>query len=468
MARTKIDRNSDLLSGALLPKILLFSLPLMASSVLQLLFNTADTMVVGRWGGNTPEECEIALAAVGSCGSLISLIINFFVGLAVGTGVCAAQAIGAKQDDEVQKVVHTSVILSVVLGSIVTVIGIVFSKTFLIMMGTDASVLSQAAPYMQAYFVGAPASMLYNYCAAILRSKGDTSRPLFFLTVAGVVNVCLNLVMVLVFRMGAVGVGVATAASHWVSCIMIVIYMMRLDDACRIDLKKITMDLPTASKILYIGVPAGIQATVFAFSNVIIQSSINSFGKATVAGNAAASNIDGYAYVIQNSIYQAAMTFVGQCVGAKRYDRLRSIVVTCAATVAITGITCNCLIYLFGTPLLSIFVPDNPEVVAYGMIRLRYICLPYFLCGVMEVGSGTLRGLGKSLTSMIIAIAGVCGIRLVWIFTVFATFRTLEILYLSYAVCWVVTGLTYYTFAALNIKKLKSKMHQDQIIPTIQ
>lgn len=468
MARTRIDKSSDLLSGALLPKIILFALPLMASSVLQLLFNTADTMVVGRWGGDTPEECEIALAAVGSCGSLIALIVNFFVGLAVGTGVCAAQGFGAKQDDQVQKVVHTSVVLSIVLGSLVAVIGVVFSKTFLAMMGTDPSVLTQAAPYMQAYFVGAPASMLYNYCAAVLRSKGDTSRPLFFLTVAGVVNVCLNLVMVLVFRMGAVGVGVATAASHWVSCIMIVIYMMRMTDACRIDLKKLKVDLPTLSKILFIGVPAGIQATVFAFSNVIIQSSINSFGKATVAGNAAASNIDGYSYVIQNSIYQAAMTFVGQCVGAKRYDRLRSIVLTCAITVAVTGITCNCLIYFLGRPLLAIFVPNNPEVVEYGMVRLRYICLPYFLCGVMEVGSGVLRGLGKSLTSMLLAIAGVCGIRLVWIYTVFATFRTLEILYLSYAVCWIVTGTAYYTFAYLNVKKLKKEMLADQTIPAIQ
>ena len=228
------------------------------------------------------------------------------------------------------------------------------------------------------------------------------------------------------------------------------------------------VDFPTLSKILFIGIPAGIQSTVFAFSNVIIQSSVNSFGKAAVAGNAAASNIDCYPYVIQNSIYQAAMTFVGQCVGAKRYDRLRSIVLTCAATVVVVGITCNWAIYLFGEQLLSIFVPNNPEVVASGMIRLRCICLPYFLCGVMEVGSGVLRGLGKSLTSMIVAIAGVCGIRLVWIYTVFATFRTLEILYLSYLVCWIITSIAHYTLAYINIKKLKQETPIDQSIPAIQ
>jgi putative MATE family efflux protein len=462
MAHTKTSKNGDLLSGALLPKILLFSLPLMATGVLQLLFNTADTMVVGRWGGDTTEECEIALAAVGSCGSLISLIINFFMGLAVGTGVCAAQSIGAKRDDQVEQVVHTSVIVALVMGSFVAIIGFAFARPLLALMGTDPSVLDQAAPYMQAYFVGAPAAMLYNYCAAVLRSKGDTSRPLFFLTVAGVSNVALNLVMVLVFRMGAIGVGVATAASNWISCIMIVVHMMRLEDACRIDLKKLKVDRLTLSKILFIGVPAGIQSTVFAFSNVIIQSSVNSFGKATVAANAAAGNIDGYAYTVQNSIYQAAMTFVGQCVGAKRYDRLRPIVLTCVATVTAAGLICSSMLVFFGEELLAIFSPSNPEVIRIGMIRLRYLCLPYFLCGVMEVGSGILRGLGKSITSMIISISGVCGIRLVWIFTVFATFRSLEILYLSYLVCWIVTSIAHYTVAFLTIKKLKREALQPQ------
>ena len=455
MSHTRAAKNGDLLSGALLPRILLFAIPLIATGILQLLFNTADTVVVGRWGGATPEECEISLAAVGSCGSLIAVMINFFNGLAVGTGVCTAQSIGAKRYDEVEKVVHTSVLTALAMGTFVAAVGISFARPLLALMGTDASVLDQAARYMQAYFLGAPAHMLYNYCAAVLRSKGDTTRPLMFLTVAGISNVVLNLVMVLIFDMGAVGVGIATAASHWISCIMIVIHMMRLDDACRLNLGKLKIHRATLSKILFIGIPAGIQGTAFSFSNVIIQSSVNSFGKATVAANAAASNIADYTYIAQNSIYQAAMTFVGQSVGARRYDRIRPIALTCVATVTMVGLLFGGLTTFFGEDLLAIFSPDNPEIIRIGMIRLLYMCLPYFLCGIMEVGSGVLRGLGRSITSMIIAISGVCGIRLVWIFTVFAHFRTLETLYLSYIVTWVITATAHYTLVFPAVKKLR-------------
>ncbi len=462
MSHTRTAKNGDLLSGALLPKILLFAIPLIATGILQLLFNTADTVVVGRWGDATPEECEIALAAVGSCGSLIAVIINFFNGLAVGTGVCAAQSIGAKRYDNVEKVVHTSVLTALVMGTFVAAVGISFARPLLGLMGTDASVLDQAARYMQAYFLGAPAHMVYNYCAAILRSKGDTTRPLMFLTVAGISNVALNLVMVLGFGLGAVGVGIATAASHWISCIMIVIHMMRLNDACRLNLKKLRLHRPILSKILLIGIPAGIQGTAFSFSNVIIQSSVNSFGKATVAANAAAANISDYAYIAQNSIYQAAMTFTGQSVGARKYERIRSITLTCVATVTVAGLLVGGLTTLFGKQLLAIFSPNNPEIIRIGMIRLYYMCLPYFLCGVMEVGSGVLRGLGKSITSMIVAISGVCGIRLVWIFTVFAHFRTLETLYLSYIVTWVITATAHYTLVFLSVKKLRNSKHESE------
>ena len=455
MSHARTAKNGDLLSGALLPKILYFAIPLIATGILQLLFNTADTVVVGRWGGSTPEECEISLAAVGSCGALIGVIINFFNGLAVGTGVCAAQSIGAKRYDEVEKVVHTSVVTAFALGTFVATVGVLFARPLLGLMGTDASVLDQAARYMQAYFLGAPANMLYNYCAAILRSKGDTTRPLLFLTVAGISNVALNLVMVLGFGLGAVGVGIATAASHWISCVMIVVHMMRLDDVCRLDLKKLKIHRTILSKILFIGIPAGIQGTAFSFSNVIIQSSVNSFGKATVAANAAAANISDYAYIAQNSIYQAAMTFVGQAVGARRYDRIRPITLTCVATVTVVGLFFGGLTTLFGEALLAIFSPGNPEIIRIGMTRLYYMCLPYFLCGIMEVGSGVLRGLGRSITSMIIAISGVCGIRLVWIFTVFAHFHTLETLYFSYIVTWVITAIAHYTLVFLSVKKLR-------------
>ncbi len=464
MSHARIAKNVDLLSGALLPKILLFSIPLIATGILQLLFNTADTVVVGRWGGATPEECEIALAAVGSCGSLIGVIINFFNGLAIGTGVCTAQSIGAKRHDEVKKVVHTSVITALALGTLVAVVGIAFARPLLNLMGTDASVLDQASRYMQAYFIGAPAHMVYNYCAAILRSKGDTTRPLIFLTVAGISNVGLNLVMVLGFGLGAVGVGIATAASHWISCVMIVIHMTRLNDACRLHLGKLKIHGATLSKILLIGIPAGLQGTAFSFSNVIIQSSVNSFGKATVAANAAAANISDYTYIAQNSICQAAMTFTGQSVGARKYERIRPIILNCIATATVVGLLFGGLTALFGKQLLAIFSPNNPEIIRIGMIRLYYMCIPYFLCGIMDVGSGVLRGLGKSITSMVIAISGVCGIRLVWIFTVFAHFRTLETLYLSYIVTWVMTALAHYTMVFLSMKKLRRSEKTDQPI----
>ena len=468
MAHTKTARNGDLLSGALLPKIILFSLPLMATGILQLLFNTADTVVVGRWGGATPEERETALAAVGSCGALIGVIINFFFGLSVGAGVCTAQSIGAKRYDEVEKVVHTAAITALTLGTLVAIVGMSLARPLLAAMGTDASVLDQAAPYMCAYFAGTPANMLYNYCASILRSKGDTTRPLIFLTIAGVSNVVLNLIMVLVFHMGALGVGIATACSHWISCILIVIHMTRLQDACRLDLRKLRIHRPTLTKMLCIGIPAGIQGTVFSFSNVMIQSSVNSFGKATVAANTAAANLSDYTYMAQNSVYHAALTFVGQCVGARRYDRIRAITLTCLGTVTVVGLTFGILSTVFGEELLAIFSPGNAEVIRIGMVRMRYMCLPYFLCGIMEVGSGVLRGLGKSFTSMAVAIAGVCGIRLVWIFTVFAAFRTLEVLYLSYIVTWVITATAHYTFAILAVKKAQKNLRSESVQPKIQ
>ena len=462
MAQTK-TAGADLLSGALLPRIIRFSLPLMATGILQLLFNTADTIVVGRFGGATPEECETALAAVGSCGSLISVIINLFMGLSVGAGVCTAQSIGARRRDEVENVVHTSVVAALVLGTFVSIAGMLLSRPLLTAMGTDKTVLPQAVAYIIAYFAGAPANMLYNYCAAILRSKGDTSRPLMFLTVAGASNVILNLIMVLGFRMGALGVGIATAASHWISCILIVIHMIRLDDACQIDLKKLRIHRATLSKMLYIGVPAGIQSTVFSFSNVMLQSAVNSFGKVTVAANTAANNITDYGYIAQNSIYHAALTFVGQSVGARRPDRVRAAAIGCTATVAVVGLVTGLLSVAFGEQLLSIFSPGNADVIRYGMVRIRYMCLPYFLCGIMEVGSGILRGLGKSMTSMIIAISGICGVRMIWLFTIFRSFRSLDILYLSYPVTWTITTCAQFAFAIYFIKKMKKDLAEDPI-----
>lgn len=438
----------------MLPKIILFSLPLIATGILQLLFNTADTVVVGRWGGDTKEECETALAAVGSCGALINLIINFFFGLSVGAGVCTAQGLGAKQYDDVQKVVHTSVLTAIICGSAVGVLGIVLARPLLTLMGTETAVLDQAVPYMCAYFLGAPANMIYNYCASILRSNGDTVHPLMFLSCAGVINVLLNLMMVILFRLGAVGVGIATAAAQWVSCFLIVGFMMRLDGPCRLELRKLRIDTAKLRQIIYIGIPAGVQGMVFSFSNVLIQSSINSFGKATVAANTAASNVCDYAYVSQNALYHAALTFVGQNVGARRYDRIRSCSLCCIGVVTAVGVLIGGGMFLFGEQLLGIFAPGNEEVIRIGMIRIQVIATTYFLCGIMEVGSGVLRGLGRSMTSMIVALTGSCLFRVIWIYTVFASFRSLEVLYISYPVSWALTAIAHFSFAILAVRKL--------------
>lgn len=457
MTRIGKKDGKDFTEGPLLSKIILFALPLIATSVLQLLFNTADTVVVGRWGGSTPEECEIALAAVGSCGALISLIINLFFGLSVGAGVCVAHEIGAKNYDGVSRVVHTSVVAAAFSGVVVTVFGLFMARPLLTLMGTDAAVLDQAVPYMCAYFCGMPANMLYNYCAAILRSNGDTTHPLAFLSVAGVINVVLNLIMVLVFGLGAIGVGIATAASQWVSCILIVLYMMRTDGPCRIEFSKLRVDPAKLRKIIFIGLPAGIQSTLFSVSNVLIQSSINSFGKVVVAGNTAGSNLDGYIYITQNTLYHAALTFVGQNVGARRYDRVKKSLACCVVVVTVVGIVAGGLVFTFGRPLLGLFAPGNEGAIQAGMTRLSILATTYFLCGLMEVGSGTMRGLGKSIAPMVISLIGSCLLRVVWIYTVFAAFRSLEVLYISYPVSWILTATTFFIFCFVYLRKIEKR-----------
>lgn len=455
MSRVNAVKSRDLTEGALLPKIIVFALPLIATGILQLLFNTADTVVVGRWGGDTQEECETALAAVGSCGSLINLIITFFFGLSVGSGVCAAQYLGAKQYDEVEKVVHTSVLTALICGSGVGVLGIVLARPLLTLMGTDPSVLDQAVPYMCAYFMGAPANMVYNYCAAILRSDGDTMHPLLFLSVAGGANVILNLVMVLVFDLGALGVGIATAVSQWISCILILGFMAHTEGPFKLRFSRLRIDRGKLRKMTYIGIPAGVQGMVFGLSNVLIQSSINSFGKAVVAANTASANVCDYVYTTQNALYHAALTFVGQNVGAHRYERIRSCALGCVGVVTAVGGMIGALVVIFGEALLGIYSPGNAEVIAIGMVRIRILASSYFLCGIMEVGSGVLRGLGKSFTSMVVSVVGSCLLRVVWIYTVFAEFRTLEVLYLSYPVSWILTAVAHFLFAILAVKRLR-------------
>ena len=469
IAMSITKQKKDLTQGPLLTQIITFSLPLIVTAILQLLFNPADTIVVGRWGGSTPEECETALAAVGSCGSLITLFVNLFLGLSVGAGIVVAHDIGAKHDDDVVRTVHTSVITALGAGAIVTVLGFLTTNWALAMMGTDESVLPEATKYIYAYFCGMPANMLYNYCASILRSKGDTVRPLIFLSIAGVVNVGMNLIAVLVLHWGAMGVGAATAISQWVSCILIVIYMMRMDGPCRIELSKLKLDVEKFKRILIFGLPAGAQSMLFSISNILIQSSVNSFGPTIVAANTTSSNLNNYIYVSQNALYHTTLTFVSQNAGARQYQRMKRSVIYSVLVVVVVGLSVGTLMHLFSDPLLYLYSPGNHEVVRYAQIRHEMFCFTYFLCGIMEVSTGMLRGIGKSMTSMIVSLIGSCALRIVWIYAVFdqlpientvenTVFR-MRMLYASYPITWIITSGVIFIIGAFEFRKFRKK-HQ--------
>ena len=452
--------HKDLTEGNILHQIILFALPLIATSVLQLLFNTADTIVVGRWGGDTEAEREIALAAVGSCGAIIHLVVNIFLGLSVGAGVCVAHAIGAKEFETVDKTVHTAVYTALIGGVFVTVVGVVFTPQLLGLIGIERSILPEAILYMRAYFCGMPAALLYNYCAAMLRASGDTARPLGFLSIAGVANVILNLVMVLVFKTGALGVGVATAVSNYISCALIVFFLFKTAGPCHLDIKKIAIHKEPLKKILAIGLPAGIQSSLFSISNVIIQSALQSFQSATIiAGHTAASNVQGYIYTVMNSTAQSSMNFTGQHVGAKKHKRLKTVVLWHYLLVFVAGFSLSCIIFLLGKPLLNAFIPGNTAAIEVGMISLRLIGLPYFLCGFLDTGSYTMRGFGKSVAPTAISLLGACALRIVWIYTVFYPFypNSIDVLYLSYPITWLVTAVAYVPFIIHEFKKHKNE-----------
>ncbi len=451
-------KQRDFTAGAMFPQIIAFTVPLIITAVLQKLFNTADTIVVGRFGGETLAEREAALAAVGSCGALMMLLVNLFIGMSVGSGVCVAHAVGEGRQDKIEKTIHTALFVASIAGVIVTVLGIFLARPLLILMGTEQAVLDEAVPYMIAVFCGMPANMVYNYAASMLRSTGNTVYPLAFLTVSGVANVILNLIMVLCFGMGALGVGIATAAAHWISCALIIIYMLRTSGPCRWEPKRFAIDKKQLKKILRIGIPQGLQSSLFSLSNVIIQSTVNSFGITAVAGNTAAANLGDYIYLCQNAFSQAALTFAGQNIGAKKFARVRKSVNLCVVSVTVIGVLVGGISFLFGRPLLRIFSPDNEPAVAVGMVRLSVLCFGYFLCGVMDIFGCTLRAFGKSFSSMIICLIGSCLLRIAWIYTVFPLFGTLEWVYLSYPVSWLLTGAVLFVFYRHVIKKEEYKL----------
>lgn len=444
-------KQIDMLHGSLFKNILLYALPLMATSVLQLLFNTADLLVVGQYCGS------VAVGAVGSTGAITTLLVNLFIGLSVGVSVTVAQGMGAGDKKRVQRAIHTAIPLAALGGVILSVAGVLCSKLFLQWMGNPQETIELATVYMRIYFCGMIANLVYNFGAAILRAAGDTVRPLLFLSIAGVLNVGLNLLFVIGFGMDVDGVALATILSQVVSAVLVVLALMRRQDICHFELKKMKIDRKAMEQILYIGVPASIQSTMFSISNVIIQSAVNSFGAAVVTGSSAASTAEGYIYVCQNAFYQAAMNFTGQNMGAGQIKRIDRIVGVCIFYVTVVGLALGSAVYIFGEQLLGLFVTDSPEAIEYGMIKLLFIGLPYFICGLQEVMTGTLRGMGFSMTTMIISILCACGFRLMWIFTVFQHFHTLGWLFISYVISWSLTFLIALVFYLIKRPTLLRK-----------
>lgn len=430
----------DMCNGPILPKVIAFCVPLMLSSCLQLLFNAADVIVVGRFAGSD------SLAAVGSTTALINLLINLFIGLSIGANVTVARTIGSGDYQGTRDNVHTAISVSLISGAALVVIGLLFTRPLLVLMGAPDNVLVKSALYLKIIFIGMPATMAYNFGSAILRATGDTKRPLYILSAAGVINLCLNLVFVIVFHLDVAGVALATIISQCFSAVMILTCLCRITGACRLDIRKLYIQPRRLKIMMRIGLPAGIQSALFSFSNVLIQSSVNSFGAIVIAGNSAAASIEQFVYISMNAVHQATVSFVSQNVGAGKKERINPILFTCLGVVTVVGLVMGLGVNVLGSQLLSIYSSD-PAVIAAGKIRLLWISGPYFLCGIMEIIMGMMRGLGYSITPMLVALSGACLYRIVWLATIFAWYPTQEILFLSYATSWILTsaihGITY-------------------------
>ncbi len=438
----------DMCHGPLFGKILLFSVPLMLSGVLQLLFNAADVVVVGRFAGSQ------SLAAVGSTSSLINMLTNVFIGLSVGTNVLIAHYYGAGQEKEVSDTVHTSVLLSVACGIILTALGAGLAKPLLELMGTPEDVLDKAALYMRIYFIGMPVMLLYNFGSSILRAIGDTKRPLYYLTAAGVVNVVLNLFFVITLQMDVAGVALATIISQCISVGCIVVCLMKTEGSFQLMPGRLKIHKDKLFRIVRIGLPAGMQGAIFSVSNVLIQSSVNSFGSLVMAGNTAASNIEGFVYTAMNAMHQTAVSFTGQNLGGKQFDRINKVLFQCLAIVMVVGLVFGNGVAFFGRHILRLYSSDV-EVIGYGMVRLGIICTFYCLCGMMDTMVGAIRGLGYSVMPMIVSLIGACGLRVLWVMTIFQWERTLLCLYISYPVSWAITFAVHVICYAVVRKRMK-------------
>lgn len=435
MERTTVKKNKyeiDMCNGTIMDKLISFSLPLMLSGILQLMFNAVDIIVVGRFSGSQ------ALAAVGSTSALINVFTNLFIGISLGANVLTARFYAAGREKEVSETVHTAITLALISGIVMALVGLVFSRGALALMGTPDDVIGLSALYMRIYFLGMPFFMLYNYGAAILRAVGDTKRPLLFLMIAGVINACLNMVLVIVFKLGVAGVAIATVISQMISCVLVLRCLCRSESSYRLRFSELGMKGYYLKQIFSVGVPAGIQSTVINFSNVLLQSSVNSFGSTAMAGYTAANNLLGFLYVSVNSITQACMSFTSQNYGVGKLKRMDRVLADCMILSVVVAVVLGCICYGFGPEILKIYTEDA-EVIACGMEILAYTTITYFLCGWMDLFPGALRGMGYSAVPMVLSVIGTVGTRVVWIFGIFPYHRSLAILFISYPASWIIT-----------------------------
>lgn len=446
-----------MLNGPLFGKIMVFAFSIMLTNVLQLLYNAADLMIIGQFSGS-----DTAVAAVGATGTIVNLILNLFIGLSVGVSVLVAKGYGTGNREDTQKAVHTAMLLALISGFVVLAIGLVLSKSFLGWLNTSPAIINQSSLYLKIYFLGAPFNLIYNFGAAILRATGDAKRPLYFLSLSGLVNVILNFVFVYFLHMDVAGVALATVASQILSSVLIVMSLRRQEGMCRLYIRKLHIYKDSLIRIIQIGFPASIQNTLFAISSMMIQSSVNSFdlpfaeqGIAPyTSGSAAASTIDSFLYTSLNSFLHASMNFTGQNYAAGKYSRVRKVLSTCILAAFCTGVVFGSLILVFGKPLLSIYVPGDELAITYGYQRLLVLCPTYFFCGIMEVLVGQLRGLGKSLVPMFISVVGICGFRAFWIYTIFAINHDWNVLFLSYPASWLLTSVVQYICYHMIQKKM--------------
>ncbi len=422
----------DMTCGPFLKKIMIFSVPLIMTGILQLAYNTADVVVVGRFVGKE------ALAAVGSTGSLVNLFLNVFLGLSMGSGVMVARHIGARDDGSVSECVHTSMFLSVICGFLIGLIGFFFSGDMLVLMNVPDDVLDLATLYLKVYFMGSPGLLAYNFGASIVRSTGDTKRPLLILGVSGLVNVVLNVVLIVVFKFGVEGVAIATVVSQYFSAAMVIIYLLKINNSCRLNIKNIHINKTELKEILKLGLPAGIQSSLFSVSNVIIQSSVNSFGSVAMAGIAAGSNYDSYIYTGTNAVAQTAMTFTSQNIGAKKIENIGKVYRYCLLFALSIGVVFGIIGTVFSEEIVRFF-SDDAGVIQIGAERMRLVIPFFFFCSLMDVAASQIRGMGKSFEPMIVSLIGACGIRVFWVFLILPLDRTLINLYWSYPVSWMIT-----------------------------